>query len=106
MSDYDQASSQSSYQPRLKPDRGTVILVLGILGIVVCIICGIVAWVMANTDLREMDEGIMDSIGRSNTQTGRILGIVSVILNGVGIIVGIIMIIFFTANMPEMMNRY
>jgi len=54
----------------LKPHRGVVVLVLGILGIVVCFICGIIAWVMGNNDLREMTAGIMDPSGRGMTQAG------------------------------------
>lgn len=41
----------------MRPHRGAVILVLGILGLVVCLICGIVAWVMGNGDLRAMQAG-------------------------------------------------
>ena len=41
------------------------ILVFGILGLLVCVIFGIVAWVMGNTDLRDMEYGQMDRT-RSN----------------------------------------
>lgn len=64
----------------LKPHRGTVVLVLGILGLVCCLICGIVAWVMGNADLAEMDAGTMDPEGRGLTKAGKICGIVSVII--------------------------
>jgi hypothetical protein len=71
----------------LKPHRGTTILVLGILGLVACGICGIIAWVMGNQDLKEMDQGIMDPAGRGNTSAGRICGIISVVLSIVAIVV-------------------
>ena len=64
----------------LQPHRGVVVLVLGILGIAVCFICGIVAWVMGKNDLRQIDAGIMDPSGRGMTQAGKICGMVSVIL--------------------------
>jgi len=67
-----------SQQPQ-QPHRGTLILVLGILGIVCCLICGIIAWVMGNGDLKEMDAGRMDSSGRGLTQAGKICGMISVI---------------------------
>ena len=51
----------------LKPHRGVLILVLGILGIVCCFICGIIAWVMGNGDLREMAAGTMDPSGQGLT---------------------------------------
>ncbi len=64
----------------MKPHRGTLILILGILGLVVCAPCGIAAWVMGNTDLREMEAGFMDPSGRSNTKAGQICGIIATIL--------------------------
>ena len=64
----------------LRPHRGVVILTLGILGFLVCIICGIIAWVMGNNDLREMRAGRMDPSGQGLTQAGRVCGMVSVIL--------------------------
>lgn len=74
------AGPQSPTQMPLRPHRGGAVLALGILGIVVCLICGIIAWVMGNNDLRDMKAGIMDPSGRGLTQAGRICGIVSVIL--------------------------
>ena len=64
----------------LKPHRGVVILVLGILGLVVCFICGIIAWVMANTDQREMEAGRMDPAGMGMTKAGKICGMIGVII--------------------------
>ncbi len=64
----------------LRPHRGGVVLALGILGIVVCFICGIVAWVMGNNDLREIDAGVMDPSGRGLTQAGKICGMIGTIL--------------------------
>ncbi|MBM3890093.1 MAG: DUF4190 domain-containing protein, partial [Verrucomicrobia bacterium] len=60
----------------MKPHRGTLILVLGILSLVFCAPLGIPAWIMGNTDLKEMDAGKMDPTGRSITQGGRICGII------------------------------
>lgn len=67
-----------SLPPGVKPHRGTMILVFGILSLVlflvgslccfplplVGLIMGIVAWVLAVPDLKEMDAGIMDPTGR------------------------------------------
>ena len=66
----------------VKPHRGTMILVFGILSLVlflvgslccfplflVGLIMGIVAWVFAVPDLKEMDSGIMDPTGRGGYQ--------------------------------------
>jgi len=70
---------------QMAPHRGTLVLVLGILGILCCFICGIVAWVFANTDLREMDAGRMDPSGRGLTQAGKICGIIGVVLAILGL---------------------
>jgi hypothetical protein len=78
-----------------KPHRGTAVLVLGILSIVVCFICGIIAWVMANSDLREMAAGTMDPSGEGNTRAGRICGIIGTILGIVGVVLAILWIIAF-----------
>ncbi len=63
----------------MRPHRGGMILALGILGIVICQICGIIAWVMANTDQAEMRAGRMDPSGEGTTNAGKICGIISVV---------------------------
>ncbi len=77
----------------LAPHRGVLILVLGILGIVCCFIFGIIAWVMGNNDLREIDAGRMDPSGRGLTQAGKICGMVGVILTIVGIVIQLIVML-------------
>jgi hypothetical protein len=47
---------------------------------VCCQVIGIVAWIMGNNDLREIDAGIMDPTGRDMTNVGRILGMIGVAL--------------------------
>ena len=70
-----------TYNPQmLRPHRGGVILAFGILGLAVCQLFGVAAWVMGNNDLREMDRGYMDPTGRDLTIAGRILGMVATIL--------------------------
>jgi hypothetical protein len=67
----------------MKPHRGTLILVFGILGIVSCFPLGIAAWVMGKLDLKEMDAGTMDPSGRGNTNAGRICGMIGTLLAGI-----------------------
>jgi hypothetical protein len=65
----------------VKPHRGTLILVLGILSLAGCtIFTGIPAWIMGNNDLKEMRAGTMDPEGQQLTNIGKILGMVSCIL--------------------------
>ncbi|MHC4063100.1 MAG: DUF4190 domain-containing protein [Planctomycetota bacterium] len=79
----------------MRPHRGTAILVLGILGIPVCFICGIIAWVMANSDLRDMQAGQMDPSGMGMTKAGKICGIIGVILAIVTLAIWLIGIVLF-----------
>jgi hypothetical protein len=71
----------------MAPHRGGLVLALGILGIVACFICGIVAWVMGNGDLKAMDNGTMDPSGRSITNAGRICGIIGTCIACAGLLV-------------------
>jgi len=89
---------QPQFQQYLKPHRGGAVLALGILGLVVCGICGIIAWVMGNGDLREMAAGRMDPTGRDLTKAGKICGMVGVIVNlvGVGIWVLVMVVLAIT----------
>jgi hypothetical protein len=79
----------SRYQTLLimKPHRGTLVLVLGILGLVVCAPLAIAAWVMGSGDLKQMDAGTMDPAGRGTTNAGKICGIVGTILLILGIVI-------------------
>jgi len=72
-------------RPRLEPHRGTLILVLGILGLVVCPLTGPFAWMMGSEDIRKIDAGRMDPAGRDLTQAGRIIGIIVSVLMIIGV---------------------
>jgi hypothetical protein len=73
--------------------QGTTILVLGILGLVTCGLLGIVAWVMGNGALADIDAAPGYYANRSNVATGRILGIVSTCLLVAGVAVYALMAI-------------
>jgi len=77
----------------MKPHRGAVILAFGILGLAVCQLFGIAAWVIADADLKEMNRGYMDPGGRDLTQAGRILGIVSTVLLAISLVVVILFVL-------------
>jgi hypothetical protein len=76
----------------MKPHRGTLILVLGILGLVICQPLGIFAWIMGNGDLKQIDAGAMDPSGRPVTNAGRICGMIATILLAISIVIGIIIV--------------
>lgn len=78
----------------MKPHRATLILVLGILSLVCCAPCGIFAWIMGKNDLKEMDSGAMDPSGRSNTNAGRICGMIGTILLCLQVLLGLAWVVF------------
>ncbi len=81
----------------MRPHRGAMILVFGILGLVVCVIFGVLAWVMGNSDLQSMASGQMDSSGEGLTKAGKICGMISVILTLIGIVVAVLVMVFGVA---------
>lgn len=89
MDDYDDSRSGR----RVEPHRGVMILVFGILGLLLCVIFGIIAWVMGKGDLEKMKRGAMDREGESLTKVGYILGMVSVILNLVAILIWVLVVV-------------
>ncbi|OAI41046.1 hypothetical protein AYO40_03950 [Planctomycetaceae bacterium SCGC AG-212-D15] len=67
----------------LAPHRGGMILTFGIVSLVcgcLAIVCGPMAWTMANADLEQMRAGRMDPEGEGLTNAGRICGIVGTVL--------------------------
>ncbi|MCG8602581.1 MAG: hypothetical protein MI807_20725 [Verrucomicrobiales bacterium] len=97
MNTIDEATGLRNTFPVMEPHRGTTILVLGILGIVLCQICGIIAWVMANKDIPKMEAGTMDPEGLGQANAGKICGIISVILLALGLVFAVIYFIFIAA---------
>jgi hypothetical protein len=72
----------------MRPHRGTMILVLGILSFFCFgIILGPIAWVMGSNDLKEMRAGRMDPEGEGLTNAGRICGMIAAILNFAGCLI-------------------
>jgi hypothetical protein len=96
---------QSSGSIATRPHRAGTVLTLGIVGLVLTLGCGlgwilgIVAWVMGNADLRQMDAGTMDPSGRGNTQAGKICGIISVALAALGLVIYLFMVLVMGAAM-------
>ena len=82
---------------RVEPHRGTLILVLGILGFVVCGFLGIAAWLMGKRDLELMKNGQMDKEGEALTRVGYILGLIETILMVVTFAVVLLMIVISVA---------
>ena len=69
--------------------RGTLIFVFGILGLILCVPLGLVAWIMGSSDLKQMNAGTMNPEGRGMTQAGKILGMIATLLWIIGIAIWI-----------------
>ncbi|HEY0074555.1 MAG TPA: DUF4190 domain-containing protein [Abditibacteriaceae bacterium] len=72
-------SGQGPYSEQV---NGTMVLVLGILGITICGCCAPFAWIMGNNALAAIDAGRANPTERGNAHIGRILGMI-----GTGLIV-------------------
>jgi len=100
-----------------EPHRGTLILVLGIVSVVLSTLAfctagltgligaplGIVAWVMGRRDLRKMRELRMDPEGNGFTQAGLICGIIGTIFSSLGVLCFLVYLgfVFTAVNMPR-----
>ncbi|MGI9609317.1 MAG: DUF4190 domain-containing protein [Acidimicrobiia bacterium] len=69
--------------------QSTMILVLGILGLLCCGPLGIVAWIMGNNEIKAIDEGRRDPSSRGTANAGRIIGIVATVLWAIFIVLGV-----------------
>lgn len=83
------------------PHRGVLILVLGIVGLLVCPIPAVMAWLMGKGDMEKIDRGEMDPEGRGLTQAGMILGIVAVALWLLGVLLSAAVLLFLTPAAME-----
>ena len=91
----DYLSNNSTTEAQLP--NATTTLVLGILSIVVCFICGIIALVISNKDmaLYKADPGQYSVASYNNIKAGRICSFIGIGLQVLGLIVYVIFIFFF-----------
>ncbi len=73
--------------------RGQLILILGIVGLVCCMPCGIAAWIMGAGDMKKIAAGQIPETERSFTQIGMILGIISVVLVAIAVVGWVLMFV-------------
>jgi predicted Zn finger-like uncharacterized protein len=99
--DGDEFDDRPSRRGDFIPHRGSTILTLGIISLVLIPFCsllaaglGIPAWIMGNNDMAQIRAGVMDPAGESNTNVGRILGMVSTILFLLGLLLGCCYVVF------------
>jgi hypothetical protein len=92
-----------------EPHRGSLIMVLGILSLVIVpIILGPIAWILGAEDLKKIRQGRMDPEGESMTNTGKVCGMVATIV-GLSVLVVVFLVWLFclgtlftaTSTMPH-----
>ena len=96
----------SGNQPANLPNA-TATLVLGILSIVVCFICGIIALVISNKDvnLYKANPELYSTTSYNNIKAGRICAIIGLCLQVVGLIIYIAVIAFAVSSSLEVAPR-
>lgn len=80
---YGQPYGASNPQPH---PRGVAVLVLGIIGLFSCLPCAIIALVLANSALKEIDQNPSAYSNRGMVNAGRILGIIGLVIFVLGAI--------------------
>ena len=83
--------------------NATATLVLGILSIVICFICGIVALAMSSKDVKmyRSNPELYSTASYNNIKAGRICAIIGIALQAVGLIFYVIMIAFVVSHSKE-----
>ncbi len=82
-------------QPEKASSKATTALVLGIIGLVCCNICGPFAWYIGAAEMKLIKAGQSSQAGKNFAQIGMILGIIGTAFLVLGIIFGIIWFFFF-----------
>ncbi len=72
-------------------DKATTVLILGILGLTVCLFCAPVAWVMGNGYVQACRAASVPP--QSSGTTGRLLGIIGTVLLGLSLLTAIVLIV-------------
>jgi hypothetical protein len=76
---YTPAPGPSSGPPTLRPHRGTLVLMLGIVSVVLLPFLGPLAWRLGHKDLQAMHDGEMDPNGMDLTNYGKRMGMFATI---------------------------
>ena len=95
------AGQQQWGTPPPKHPKATLVLILGILGLIVCSVLAPFAWVMGNRAVAEIDAnpGVYD--GRGEAQAGRILGIIGTVLLILSIVVLAFVVVLVIAGIAS-----
>ena len=90
--------SQPGYPPPAGPVRqssGTMPLVLGIIALLCCQLCGPFAWYFGRKEVKAIRAGQATPEGQATAMTGMILGIVATVLGIIGFVVTVLYLVVF-----------
>lgn len=73
--------------------KGTTILVLGILGLVVFQPLGVIAMVMGNKAIAEIDAAPQQYTNRTTVNAGRICGIIATVLLVIAVVIFVVLLV-------------
>jgi hypothetical protein len=94
----------TGYAPAPEHPQGTIILVLGLLGLVVPPI-GVAAWIMGSKTEKEIAASGVAYSNTGSIKAGKILGIVFTCLTAVGILFTILWVLIWVVMMGSMMAQ-
>lgn len=100
MEEYHNPPNQDLFSRQQALPNATTVLVLGILSIVVCFICGIIALIIASGDRRlyHQNPGMYSTSSYDLIKAGRICSIVSLCIWGVGLVFYVFIILAFIST--------
>lgn len=87
---------------KVKPNRGDLILFFGLTSLLCCWPLGIAAWIMGNSDLRGIRNGVISSDGLGTVRVGRVLGIVGTVLFVVSVSAAIVAAVAIPSKIPDL----
>jgi hypothetical protein len=90
---------------RYEADRSGLILFLGILSLFMCGPVGLVAWIMAASDLRKVRKGLLPPEKSGILKVGRALGIIGTAIFASAVIAGAFMLQKQFGDLPGMFKR-
>jgi len=92
------ASEPAADTTAMQPHRGTLVLTLGLISMLLFSPLGVVAWILGVLELKAMDRGERDPTGRGTTIAGMIFGIIGTVMMVVFLIAAAVFVFAFLSS--------
>lgn len=92
------ATNTAQESPTMQPHRGTLVLTLGLISMLVFSPLGVVAWILGVTELRAMERRERDPAGRGTAIAGMIFGIIGTVMMVTFLITGAVFVYAFLSS--------